>query len=80
MVSHVFTILGVIFWVTALGACTLSKSAMQETVAMLQICVGAVFFVGAAIIDELRKINRPAEKPVPGPGDLKPKKRFKLFE
>lgn len=72
MVS-MFNIFGAFFWLTSLVSCAASRSAMQETVAILQVLIGAVFFVGAALIDELRKSNT---RKIPLMPEKKP---FKLF-
>lgn len=71
-----FNIIGLAFLLLCFVSCQVSKSAMQETVVMLQLVVAAIFFVGAGIMREIRKHRMAAfpEKMAPGPGDVTPKK------
>lgn len=77
-----FNLLGVFFWLAALGSCVTSRSVLHETAGLLYVAVGALFLVGAALIDELRAVVRAIRPPPPaakGPGDLAPKPRRRWF-
>lgn len=78
MVS-LFNSLGTIFWMLSIAACAASKSAIHETVALLELTIGAIFFVGAALIDELRKLNRPVQNPPPSAPADSQNKRAKII-
>ncbi|MBU0752391.1 MAG: hypothetical protein KJ787_14045 [Gammaproteobacteria bacterium] len=55
MVS-LFNVLGLLFWIFGLGSCTLAKGAIQETGGLLMFLIGTVLVVGAAVLDQLRKL------------------------
>ncbi len=66
-----FNFAGLLFWLSGLGACALSRGAIQESNGNLMILTGTLFVVGAAILDELRKSRRhdASHNKLLGPGD-----------
>lgn len=68
MVSFL-NLMGVVFWFVGLTSCTLAKGAMHETNGMMQVLVGTVCVIGAAVLDEMRRHRPRPPPPVLGPGD-----------
>ncbi len=75
MVSF-FNVLGVVFWVFGLVTCSAAKGAMHETNGMVQVAIGTVCLIGAALLDEMRRHRPPPPPPILGPGDKAPAKAW----
>lgn len=68
-----FNVLGIIFWALGMVTCSVAKGAMHETNGLVNVLIGTICLVAAALLDELRKHRAPAARPatpIPGPGDL----------
>jgi hypothetical protein len=48
-------ILSGLLLVAGLGTCTMSKTAVHEIEGILLLLIAAIFFVGAALLDQLKK-------------------------
>ncbi len=69
-------VMGLIACVLGLSSCAMAATATHSTNGLLFWLIAAIFFVGAGIIDELRKANPRCQKaPILGPGDIKPQKK-----
>lgn len=75
-----FNLAGIFFLVISLASCQFSKSAVHETLVLIEILIAVVLFVGAEVVRQLRRLNG-ADKPadfIPGPGDLAEKKAQRI--
>lgn len=71
-------ILGLFFWMASIPACVAAKSATHETNGLLLVAIGAILFVGGAIVGELQRLHAPPAPPpasLRGPGDIDQKQR-----